>query len=110
MKKFKKLAAIVMVLSMALAMVACGKKDSIVGTWEATEDGVTLTYEFQDGGKGKVSVSGMSMDITWKTDGDKLTVTMELLGEKSEDEYTYSVKGSELTLTQDGESATLKKK
>ncbi len=110
MKKCKRLAAAAVILAMVFALSACGKSNSIVGKWEATEDGITAAYEFKSDGSGSLSVSGVSVDITWKTEGDQLTVSMELLGSEDSQAYTYSLKGNELTLSADGESLTLKRK
>lgn len=109
MKKIKKLAALIAVLSMVLAMAACGKNDSIVGSWKASQDGVDVIYEFKKDGTGSISLGDISVNVEYQTEGDKIKMKTSLLGQTDETEYTYSLKNKELTLTQDGESLTLTK-
>lgn len=104
----KRIIAMLLAVMTMLALVGCG--GGIEGTWTATQDGVTMEYTFEKDGKGSVSVSGMTLDTTWKTDGDKLKLTMSMLGQSQTQEYTYKVDGDKLTLTLDGDTVELKRK
>lgn len=72
----------------AIILVACGKKDPLIGKWNATggnlPKGVTTTFEFEDGNKLKTAMTGAVMGVeikidgngTYKVEGDKITMTM----------------------------------
>lgn len=96
--------ALVTVLCLSF-LCACGG-DSIVGTWEAEMDGVTMTYTFEDGGKGKLSAEGISLDMEWSVSGDKLT--WEVMGEK--EEQPYKLDGDKLIIGEGDEQVTFTKK
>ena len=116
MKNIKRIAAVMLVLVMALALTACGKA-KLDGAWTITggtfidglvgemgiEDlasvGLEIVFEFKDDG---VFAVGMNMygvsevsEGTWEVDGDKVTMTVE--GDPLE--ATFEVKGDKLTLT-----------
>ena len=101
MKKMKKLSALMLVLVLSLSFVACGGSKSITGTW--TVDGTDADIsklELKDDGTGSVSLGdSISLNITYTTEKDKLTITMSYLGQTESDEYTYTLKKGKLTLT-----------
>ena len=118
MKTKRIFALILAILMVATLFAACGeekrsnKKDkdntpSIVGSWEAVEDGVAMVYTFKSGGKGEASIKeyNITLDFEWKTEGNKLTLTTE--GDTQEGEYKIS--GDTLTLISDGEELVLTK-
>lgn len=116
MKTRRIFALILAILMVASLFAACeeGKKTSkkndtpsIVGKWEAEEDGLVMVYEFKTGGKGVASVEdmGISLDFEWKTDGNKLSLTID--GETEEGEYKIS--GDTLTLISEGDELVLTK-
>ena len=45
-------------------------------------------------------MGSLSTDFTYKTDGDKLTLTKTVAGVSIDTEYTYKVEGEKLTLTE----------
>lgn len=101
----KTLALILVVVMLSATLVACGG-NSILGSWEATQDGVTMKLTFEEDGKGSVTTMGATVDMTWSVDGDKLTASMSVLG-MSEDIFkdaTYSVDGDNLSITYEGET------
>ena len=101
MKKMKKLSALMLVLVLSLSFVACGGSKSITGTW--TVDGTDADIsklELKDDGTGSISLGdSISLNITYTTEKDKLTITMSYLGQTESDEYTYTLKKGKLTLT-----------
>lgn len=96
--------ALVTVLCLSF-LCACGG-DSIVGTWEAEEDGVTMSYTFEKGGKGSVSAEGISLDMEWSVSGDKLTI--EFMGEK--EEQPFKLDGDKLIVGEGDEQVTFTRK
>lgn len=108
MKLFKKGFALALVLAMSLSLVACGA--NIQGEWVGEEDGIEYSYEFDKDGEGSMSVGGLSVDFEYEVDGDELTITYEILGEKTEEEYTFEISGDTLELTdEDGDTLELEK-
>lgn len=107
MKMFKRVFAFALVLAMSLSLVACS--GSIKGEWKATEDDMEVIYKFDDDGKGSVTSSGVSVAFNYEVDGDELTMSMELLGEKVESTSTYEIDGDTLKITTDGETVELKR-
>ena len=91
----KKILTVLMAAAMLLAFSACGgssgdKADPNLGEYmghqvkildwqplsEVLDEGET-SVELKSGGKGVMYLDGKSMDLTWKVDGDKLTLTSE---------------------------------
>lgn len=109
MKRTKRVVALVLAVMLTFAIVGCGKS-SLIGTWEFTQDGMTASYTFEEDGTGKMSALGFDVDMTYTTSGDKLTLKVSILGEETEESYTYKVNGKTLTLTDGNETLELKKK
>lgn len=79
-----------------------GIKGKLRHKWSATESGITMTYDFKNN---EVSVSGMSLPITWEVSGeDHLEVEMSFLGQSQTQEFIFSLSsdGKTLTLTEVG--------
>jgi uncharacterized protein (TIGR03066 family) len=77
---------VLVLLCAPLLLTGCGKKsnaDLIVGTWEAVKGEMPpgTTVEFTKDGKMKANIKvgdkTMSMEGTYKVEGDKLTTSME---------------------------------
>lgn len=99
MKKYKAVLSIFIVI-MAVCMIAgCGEKATLTGKWNST-DGSSTTYEFNEDGTG-IEKKGdeISMNITYTTNGNTLTITKELLGQKQSEEYIYELEPKKLKLT-----------
>lgn len=107
MKMFKRVFALALVLAMSLSLVACS--GSIEGEWVMEEDGGEVTYEFGDDGKGSVKQSGVSIEFEYEVDGDEITMSMEMFGEKSDAKGTFEIDGDTLTLKMDDETVELKR-
>ncbi len=109
MKRTKRIVALVLAVMLTFAMAGCGKS-SLIGTWEATQDGIKTSYTFEEDGTGKMSVMGFDVDMTYTTSGDKLTVKSSVLGMETEESYTYKVSDKTLTLKDGDKTWELKKK
>ncbi len=89
-----------------------GGDDALVGSWEVTEDGITMVLNFEEDGKGNMESVGVSMDMAWSVTDGKLSASMSFMGETEElfAGADYTVDGDKLTVTIDGESLVLTKK
>ena len=110
MKLRKNAILVLLTLVLALSLMGCKGKSDIVGTWEGEEEGVAVEYTFNSDGSGSVKLMGMRLDISYKTEGDKLLLTISLLGMEQTEEYSYNVKGDTLKLDLDGATVELKRK
>lgn len=100
MKALKRLTVIMTVVAMIAVFVGCGKKDSIVGTWECDN----YTFVFEKDGTGTETLGGINVEISsYSITKDKLSITVSFLGTEETDEYTYTLKKNTLTLD-DGSS------
>lgn len=94
----KRAFALLAVLVLAMSLVACGGS-KLVGTWEATSNGLAVGYTFEKDGTCKANLLGLTLEGTYKTEGDNLTITMSFLGQESTDTTKYKVEGDKLTMT-----------
>ena len=99
MKKTLKVLAIVAILVSALfALTGCGEKskstNSIVGSWKA-EQGEYI-YTFNEDGTGNYSVYSTTMEFTYKTENDKISITYN--GSTAPFETEYSINGDTLNI------------
>ena len=110
MSKFsvKKIISIVVVCCFLVSLCACGGSNSIVGTWEITEDllgvDVTTSYTFNADGTGSMNLLGeLELDFTYEFPEDgKVQLNTEFLGVTDSMVYGYSIENDTLTLD-DGE-------
>ena len=102
MKKTIKLVAIIAVLVATMfALTGCKKDDNksekantIVGTWKY--DGGEYTYHFNEDGTGDYSYYSAKMEFTYKTEGNKLSITYK--GSTVAFETEYSIDGDTLNV------------
>jgi hypothetical protein len=98
----------------ALVLSGCGSDPS--GTYEAKapggEDG-SLTLDFQDGGKVKMTVSGMGISMahecTYSVDGDRVTIKAPQ-GFTGSESIVLMRTGSDYEASEGGETLLFKKK
>ena len=92
--------------------IALGGDDAIVGTWEATEEGVTVAFTFNADGTGTMESMGVEMDMTWSAADGKLTAYMSFMGTSEEmlADAEYSVDGDSLTIDDGMDVVVLTKK
>ncbi len=107
MKKAASIFAVILVLCCMLT--ACGKNETLTGTWTVTEDGVTMSVVLNSDGTGKVSaLEGlMSVDFAYKLKGNTITfyeINEDVFGSKP---YIYEIHGDRLTINQDGNTMEL---
>ena len=85
--------------------------NSIVGRWKYTDSdlgdlGIDFVYTFNADGTGDYDMSGTKMEFTYKTDGNKLTITYD----SGPFETEYEIKGNVLNVKDSGGNDTLYKK
>ncbi len=107
----KSIAIIAVVLMLCCMLSACGKNESLVGTWTVSEDGIEMSFIFDSDGTGEINALGglMKIEYAYKVDGNKITfheINQEVLGS---DPYTFEIKGDKLSLTAGGEVMELTK-
>ena len=101
--------SVVLVIGIVFGILAiCGVfssgGSSIVGKWELDSKavdslGVSASLEFTNDGKCITGISGFDIEGTYTLDGDKLTMTYTFFGITNSEEYTYSISGDTLTLS-----------
>lgn len=101
----KVLALVLVVLTFTIALAGCGG-DNIIGTWTATDEGVTLELTFGEDGKGKVSTMGITADMTYTAEAGILNAKMSLMGVEEEmfKDAQFTVDGDKLSITYEGET------
>ena len=108
----KKIVALLLLVSLLLALAACGSKDALAGTWtgDLGLDG-TVTWTFDGKGEVKFENEFSKQDGTYTIDGDQVTIRLELWDEPQT--FTFSVDGGSLTMDENsgvGLSGTYEKK
>lgn len=105
----KRILTLFVVVMMVFSLAACGSKSgSIIGKWK--NDQVGITFDFKEGDAVTMSVAGMSVEGTYKTDGDKISLKIASMGTTVLDEEgTYKVNGDTLTITIQGDPLDLTK-
>jgi uncharacterized lipoprotein YehR (DUF1307 family) len=111
MKLRKTAVAVLLTLVLALSLIGCSKgNNGIVGTWVGEKEGESVEFTFNSDGTGAMKLMEMSIDTSYKTEGEKLMLTINFLGMERTQDCTYSVKGDTLKLVIEGETVELKRK
>lgn len=111
MRGIKKSLVLIMSLVLVIGLAACGKAKtySITGTWKS-DNGKISEITFNEDGTGVLKKSSeITVDFTYTTQDNKVTVTTEVLNQKSSTEYTYTVTTDKLTLVNDYETTEYSK-
>lgn len=112
MNKIKKYSAVILMCIFVLSFAACGEEKktySVEGSWK-TENGKITEITFNEDGTGSLKKgSEISVNFTYVIAEDKLTVTTEILNQKTDTVYTYTVSADALTLTNGSDTAQYKK-
>lgn len=109
MKKTLKIVAILIMMAAAmLALTGCKNKkeeakDPIVGVWKYENGG--YTYTFKEDGTGDYSLGSTKMEFTYKTEGDKLSITYK--GSTAPFETTFEIKDNKLNVKDSANKDTI---
>ena len=113
MKKTLKAVAIVAVIVAAMfALTGCKNnkkedaKDPIVGSWKYENGG--YTYTFKEDGTGDYSYYSTKMEFTYKTEGNKLSITYN--GSTAPFETEFKIDGDKLNIKDSFGKDTIYKK
>ena len=104
MKKYLTGILIVLLAFIALMSLTACSNDSIVGTWEISNDMSTLTYRFDRDGVGSITITDTNNNIlhftefNWSVSENLLNMVVENC---SNDTATFEVVGNELHLNRD---------
>ena len=107
MKYCKRFFAAAVVIVLVFSTAACGKKTepSIVGSWKA-DSGTETTYVFNEDGTGELSMGDISTSFTYELSGDTVKINTEILKQKEEKEYKYTLDSDKLTLERNSEQVS----
>ena len=106
------IAIITAIILIIASLAACsGNEDRIVGTWKHQETGllgiVTETsYTFSEDGSGSVTALGVPAAFTYTLEKDELCLTFTVLGVSTTSEYTVSISGDTLKMTDKNGTST----
>jgi hypothetical protein len=106
----------------AILLTGCGGskktlKDQIIGKWDCVDPSLTagsdttVTFEFMSGGKAKLSMAAVSVDIsyTWTSD-TQIEITIDMAGQTETQVMDVSMNNDKLNLTAEGSTAECTKK
>lgn len=99
MEKLRRILALVLAAAALTALVACGAKDALAGTWKGDlgADG-TITWTFDGKGKCTLQNTFLKQNGTYTIEGDQVTVQLETWSDSQT--YTFSVDGDNLTMNE----------
>ena len=101
MKNIKRIAAVLLVLVMALALTACGKV-KLDGKWKVT-GGSLIDGLLSETGVDSMEAIGMELTYEFKDD-NVIISTVTLLGSSESNEGTYEIEDDKILITFDGET------
>ena len=100
MKKIiNKISLFSILLFVLIITTACGKSNSIIGTWNYYKDGDVsndIYYTFEKGGNGSYTYAGNTMKFTYEDRGTKVIISYDK--NNSKNEFDYSIKDGILTI------------
>ena len=109
-KLSKKILAVLTILVLTFSIVACGKKNTIVGTWIQTNSTAKDEYVFNKDRTGAYTMSSLlPINFTYTIEGETVSIVMKFLGEDTVKSYNYKVDGNILTMTISGQDLTFEK-
>ena len=88
----KGIIAALLVTVMLFCITACG---GLSGTYYAEESGITVELTF-DNGNLTMSMGGMDVHGTYKVEGDKITMTMNVFGQDSSNTVDFKQEGNSI--------------
>ena len=100
MKKIiQKISLLTILVFAVVFMTACGKSNSIVGTWNYYNGSTTsndIYYTFEKGGNGSYTYSGNTRSFTYEDRGTKVIIKYD--GDTQSSEFDYSISDGTLTI------------
>lgn len=106
----KAISIVAVILALCCMLTACSKKNDLVGKWTVTEDGMSISFTFNENGTGEIYALNGLMVIEYTYEVKDNTIIFheetEVLGTNP---YTYSIKGDELSITGGGDVMVLTK-
>ncbi len=109
----KKIVSILLItLIMLFSLTACGNRE-LIGTWQITDDDITLYLALEKGGKGKIYADNSDkFEVQWAAEDGKIFATANIRGEDTNffDSAEYEVDGDTLTVTTKDDTFTLIRK
>lgn len=110
MKKTTSAILAVFMLLPIILLCSCSAEAALIGTWTTSTESflgtVESSYTFKEDGIGTETSMGIDASFTYEVDGDTLKLYYEILGTKTVEEFTFSIDGDKLTLTE-GNKATI---
>jgi hypothetical protein len=102
----------------AILLTGCGGgtktlKDQIIGKWEGNDPdlGGQMTFEFMKDGKAQITVSSMTLGVTYTwVDDDTIELSIDMAGQTETQQMDVAVNGNTLSLTSDGQTVEFTKK
>ena len=91
----KGIISLILVLTIAVLLVGCGKKKGLVGTWEH-ETGSSYKYVFNEDKTCSYEYFGKKMECTYEDDGKSVKVLYT--GNTVASTYEYTIDGDTLTI------------
>ena len=99
----KKAIALFLVFVLSMAIIAgCGGSSTLSGKYVSNSDPSSY-YEFFEGGKCKMSTSGVLTDITYEVKGSIVTLKLEYGG------FSGNINGNKITFNEYGEDVVYEK-
>lgn len=110
MKKI--LAILLIILTLSFSLMACGS-NGLIGTWEISDQGVTLTLVLEKDGKGSISaLNSDKFEVEWTAKKGKITATASIGDENNSffNSAEYTIKDDKLTVTTEEDTFILTRK
>jgi len=107
----KKSFAILTIGVVTFSLIACGKKNTIVGAWVETNNTEKDEYTFNADRTGAYTMSSLSpINFSYTIEGETVSIVMTMLNQDTVKSYNYKLDGDTLTMTIDGQDLTFQKK
>lgn len=108
----KKIIVLVLVsILLCLCITGCDTR-KIIGTWNYTEDEISMDFTFKSGNKGVVTVGDVEYETAWQIEDGELYLIMNNDGETQTvfEDAPYTIDGDKLTVTYEDQTFVFHKK
>ncbi len=112
MRKFKRLAAVLLLAGLLLSLTGCSSARKLIGTWQSKPVvGVNLaSFTFNKDGTGKMNVAVLGeSDFTYKAEKNVVSITYTVLGVSKTIDLEFEVEDKVLKLSGAGLTFELEK-